>query len=226
VESGRLWASISRHWLLWIVVFVLVLGAAVAAAFLPKPTYQATATFGLVPQQPTSSPTVAPQASLAQSLVGNYLAQIDSKTTETKIRALITGPEKTVAWTATGVNDPGTLVLRVQVSSQDSSVVASVANAYVRQFTNTTTAPPGVSVVQYDVARTPTAPVSPNKKLLLGAGLVLAVVLASAAALLAGDTPKGPRQQRGSRTGAPTQVPPVGYDVPTDGERTAEPIRG
>ena len=36
MESGRLWASIARHWLLSSVVLVLVLAAAFAAAFLPK----------------------------------------------------------------------------------------------------------------------------------------------------------------------------------------------
>ena len=49
MESGRLWASIARHWLLSSIVLVLVLGAAVAAAFLPQRTYESTATFGLVP---------------------------------------------------------------------------------------------------------------------------------------------------------------------------------
>lgn len=258
MESGRLWASIARHWLLSLIVLVLVLGAAMAAAFLPHSSYESTATFGLTPTNSTSS------TELAAAVVPSYLATIDSDTTEALVRATLTGPAKTVNWNATGENEPGTLVIRVHVTSQDQSIVAPVANAYVKYVgalasksfaptttttttttkttttggtnpvkgstTTVTTTPesgPAVTLAVMDVARTPTSPVAPNRALILAAGAILGVILASCAALLAGNKP---RRNRGTQAPRPSAGPPavVPQELPTPMEsvRTVEPIRG
>jgi uncharacterized protein involved in exopolysaccharide biosynthesis len=225
MESGRLWASVARHWLLASVVFVLVLGAAVAAAFLPKQSYESTATFGLVPTVSDTQASGIPQTQLAQALVGNFLAQINSQTTEAVVRKGLTGPAATVNWSATGENQPGTLVLRVHVTSQDDAVVADVANAYSQLIRQAPSTPTGIGFVVIDQARKPSSAVSPNRALILGAGGVLALVLAACAALLAGTKPK---QRRGTKppratAAAPAVVPQVSTPVE---QRTAEPIRG
>jgi capsular polysaccharide biosynthesis protein len=258
MESGRLWSSIARHWLLTSFVLLIVLAGAVAAAYLPKRSYEATGTLALLP----SATSTTANTQLAQAVVGNYLAVIDSATTEATIRGTFTGPEATVAWKATSDNQPGTLVIRVHVTSQDSAVVAHVANAYVKYVgdlvtkafppitqTSTTTTPPtpkvgttlakpgtttttvtgptepAVSTVVLDDARTPTSPVSPNRPLLLGAGFILALVLASCAALLAGNKPRRSRVQT-TRAVTPVASAAPGPTGQVEAERTAEPIRG
>jgi uncharacterized protein involved in exopolysaccharide biosynthesis len=226
MESGRLWTSIARHWLLTSFVLLLVLAAAVAAAYLPKRSYEATAVFGVVPVSTADSTATGP-TQLAQALIGNYLAEIASKTTEARVRADFTGPEATTNWSATGENEPGTLVLRVHVTSQDPAVVANVANAYSRLVRTAAPLPQGISFSIIDEARTPTSPIAPNRPLILGAGGILALVLASCAALLAGNKPKRPRSQKPPRTtAAAPAVVPQNLSAPVENERTAEPIRG
>jgi polysaccharide biosynthesis transport protein len=224
MESGRLWASIARHWLLSSIVLVLVLAGAFAAAYLPKRSYEATATIGVVPNAPAAATSNA-TTQLAQVMIGNFLAQIDSKTTEARVRTAFTGPEATTAWTVRGDNDPGTLVLRIHVTSQDPSVVATVATAYSRAIRTAQSTPPGIAFTVIDEARVPTSPVSPNRPLILGAGGVLAIVLASFAALLAGNKPKRPRLQQSPRV-SPGAVATHNAPVSFEKERTAEPSRG
>jgi uncharacterized protein involved in exopolysaccharide biosynthesis len=226
MESGRLWASIARHWLLSSIVLVLVLAAAVAAAFLPQRTYESSATFGLFPEAPANSSS-GDLTQLANSLMGNYLAQIDSKTTEAAVRAGLTGAAATASWSVRGENDPGTMVLRIHVTSHDAAVVAPVANKYsqvIRAYAGT---PAGVNPRVIDEARAPTAPIAPNRALILVAGAILAVVLACCAALLAGNKPRRNRGRQAPRpTAGPPAVMPQELPTPMESVRTAEPIRG
>ena len=227
MESGRLWASIARHWLLSSVVLVLVLAAAVAAAFLPQRTYESSAAFGLFPEAPANSSS-GDLTQLANSLTGNYLAQIDSKTTEAAVRATLTGPPATANWSVRGENDPGTMVLRIHVTSHDSSVVAAVANQYSKTVRGYAFTPAGVNPRVIDEARTPTAPVAPNRPLILAAGAILAVVLAACAALLAGNKPRRNRRKQApprASAGTPAVVPQE-LPTPMESVRTVEPIRG
>jgi uncharacterized protein involved in exopolysaccharide biosynthesis len=193
---------------------------------LPKPSYESTATFGLVPSVTDTQASGIPQTQLAQALVGNFLAQINSQTTEAVVRTRLTGPAATVNWSASGENEPGTLVLRVHVTSQDSAVVADVANAYSKLIRQAPSTPAGIDFVVIDEARTPTSAISPNRALILGAGGVLAIVLAGCAALLAGNKPKRPRPTKPPRASAaaPAVVPQV--SAPAEQQRTVEPIRG
>jgi uncharacterized protein involved in exopolysaccharide biosynthesis len=226
MESGRLWTSIVRHWLLTSFVLLLVLAAAVAAAYLPKRSYEATAVFGITPVSTPDSTATGP-TQLAQAMVGTYLAEIDSKTTEARVRAGFTGPVATKDWSVTGESEPGTLVLRIHVTSQDPAVVANVANAYSHLIQTTHPIPTGISFQSIDDARTPTSPVAPNRPLILGAGAILALVLAGCAALLAGNKPKRTQSQKPPRTtAAAPAVVPAPLSTSVESERTAEPIRG
>ena len=103
---------------------------------------------------------------------------------------------KTVNWSATGENEPGTLVLRVHVTSQDQrwSPLSPTPTASSSRAHSPRRPASGSSPI--DDARTPTSAISPNRALILGAGGVLAIVLAGCAALLAGNEAEAPAREQ------------------------------
>ena len=179
MELRDLRQALRRFWLLAFVVWALVLGAGIAAVYLPKKHYEATATL-LV--QPTNIQFGSPGDQVAFVIA----AMEEQMKTDVFKRPLFTsvpgaGSSKSSLKTAT---EPGTGILHVTALSRRAYVAAALANAAAKRLI----AHPVSNKVTTSVlgpATVPTRPATPLRVPLLAGSFVLGLIAALFATLAA-----------------------------------------
>jgi capsular polysaccharide biosynthesis protein len=197
-----------------------VLAAAVAAAFLPAKTYEATSTIAVVPVE-SPGVSAATQTQYAEYLIPIVMADVESRDTEAAVRAELTGAAKTGDWEVSSEAEPNSpQVITIVVRGGDAQALAQVADAYAARAIGDADKSKGVQIRVLEKAEVPDAAVAPNPPLLILAGLVLGVLVGLGVALLLGDRPR--------TSGAPVFTAAMGDDfvspMATLG-RQSEPVK-
>lgn len=183
---------VRRRWVTAVVSFLLVLGAAVFALQTQNPVYEATATVGLVPTSSSSSTTndltsitLLGQAAAILPLYSEALTSIDTR----RLAAADMPPGMALGSVSASTFQNFPTILRINTRSTSPVAAQRSAQAFVTALQKRANAGDiGVngliSLQELGSPVLPTTPVSPHKKLTLGIGLMLGLVLAVAAAWL------------------------------------------
>lgn len=225
---------VRRRWRLVAAALLVALALGTAAAFLPTPTYEATAQL-FVATDTTRASIAAGQAFqgglLAEQRASSYASIINSPLV---IDAVI--KQLGLSTTTTDLQDrvtakavPGTVLITVAVQDSSASRAAQIANAITAKFTqqaNQIETQGGknaalVSVMTIWPAQIPLTPSSPNRAL----SLVLALVAGGAVGLLAavGRDATDKKVRTAEDVSAVTLVPVVAA-VPCDKASDVEPV--
>ena len=193
-----------RRWVVAWVVFLLVAGAAVAGAYLPKERFEATS---VVSVQPAGE-------GVSTQLLSYLIPIIEARVSGTSMAAAV---DQTLPVT---VRDPnrvvstsvpeGAGVMSITVTSENPAAPIPTANAYAQFLATQDLGTPALQVLVIDSATEAT--VTTPRLIILLSGLALGIVLASLVALAGASS--GRRSELGS-----------GYDGPAGPGLPALPAR-
>ena len=178
MEIRDLFTALRRFWPLSLLVLFISIALGVAAAYLPRERYSATATLIVSPAgQEIDFNTVDTVRFLLPSLV----AQVRTGKFGDEVQDRIPGLDfEGVSIDA--AEEAGTSILEIVVEAYQPTAAAIVANAAAQNLASSSTTEL-VKIEVLDPARPSSTPVSPNKPLILFASLVLGLILAVLAAL-------------------------------------------
>jgi Mrp family chromosome partitioning ATPase/capsular polysaccharide biosynthesis protein len=213
--------TLTRHWLVGLVVFGLCLAMGCAAALLPEKTYEANSTVSV---EPTTGQQAATGVQTINFLMPSFIERVESQPFRRRVARALPAGVAAAPVSIRGSVKTGTGVLSISVSSQDRVATAAWANALAARLvtemapgdrsaptpapqpgstTSTTVQVMDLSLI--DPASTPSSPSSPQVvPILLGSvllGLFAALFATQMAARLrrARDLP----EQLRSRLGVP-----------------------
>lgn len=180
MELTDVFRTVRRYWILVAAVFLIVAGAAGAAALLPADQYQA-----------TSSVLVRPQVdddAIASIQAVEFLMPALEQQAESPLLVETAAPDlvddlDAAGGTVTAAVDPQSGILRITVEAEDPAVVAPAADSLAEAVIDENPAPELLLMTVLEPARVPTAPSGPARVPVLAGGLVLAAILAVFAAL-------------------------------------------
>lgn len=176
------------RWLTFLLTALVVVAAAYGAIKIQKPVYQASTTVAVTP-----SPNIHDSGSLL-TVIGNLgqITPVFAQAVETRntraIAQSFLAPGMTLApATVTTFGNVGSALLKIVTNSTSPAVAQQSAEAYYEALAQRANAGQIgfrnlVTVLQIESPGLPTSPVSPRKKLTLGAGVVIGLLLGVAAA--------------------------------------------
>jgi len=174
--------SVRRHWLVAGAVFILVVAAAAAVLVATPRTYVSTATIGIVPGGPSVGLENYGQLSNVAPL---YAELAVSTAVRDRTRALVTG-EEGVTSVRSFRDTPLVLKLDASASTPEAAQItaSAFAEALLAEAANGVIAPRSqVTLRVFSAPGLPSTPVSPQRNLILLAGVLAGLVLAVVAAV-------------------------------------------
>lgn len=180
----ELLANLQRHWRIATVAFLSFVLLGAAAAFLPAPTYRATATLFVQPKPGNSSDSFG-AVEAARFVLPALGEVVTTETFRAGVQARLGEPPSPRGPTLSGVPEQGTPILRLSAEGRDPGTVEVWANATADQLirTNPSTL---VDIIVLDPARRPTEPSGPLKVPIMAGTTVLGLIAAVIASLAMG----------------------------------------
>lgn len=169
MRDGRRSFLRQRHLLLALLTLLLVAGGTLAAAFVPKDRYEATAVLSVEPADPTVS------TQLVNFLIPTVEARIDGQSLAADVASRLPQGLAQSGWDVQTSVEAGSGVLRITVSSDDRNVPLAAANAYAERLDEQIPGTDVLNAVVIDLASR-TVVVS-SRPTILVSGLSLAVIL-------------------------------------------------
>jgi capsular exopolysaccharide synthesis family protein len=179
-----------RRWVTFVIALLAVIGAAVAALLIQTPIYEATATLSLTPKASSGGSidqaiTLLPQIS---AITPAYAEAVTADDTQRLARTFMPAG-RVLAGASVATFQSAPTVLKISARSPRPRDAQLSAAAYVRalqQRSSSGEIGPAdlLEVLQIDSPRLPTAAVSPRKKLTIGVGIMLGLIVAFLAAWL------------------------------------------
>jgi Mrp family chromosome partitioning ATPase/capsular polysaccharide biosynthesis protein len=182
VTIGDLWAALRRHWALSLVIFAVVVGAAIASIVVPEERYESRVVLSVVPPDGRSFDFGGAQ--VVQYLIPPVLTRIRSEPFERDVRVRLPLGLRAAALQIAAANEPGTGIIEVDVESS----VPAAAEAGARAASERVVDEPGselVRVTELTPATPPESSTAARTPALLGGSVVLGLILAILAAVSA-----------------------------------------
>ena len=187
MELSSLLRTLRSQFIVAIVVFALVMGLGVVAAYTPDERFETRATVLAVP---VPNPNVSRPETLIGFSLESLRAQIQSRAFRARIREIIGEPYDRSPIRLSANSDPTTGLLRITANSTDQAAVAPWANEVVAVITDPTSIEeilPGSDVIftlrPLDAALPPSEAASPNRPPILVAAALFGFLAAIFAAL-------------------------------------------
>lgn len=181
MDIRELLAAVWRRKLLAFLVLLVELGATAAFLTMAPRVYESTATVSASPSQEALRSTgnlTTLQASIARLVTTGNVLDV-ARTRISPAPSLATMKES-----VSGTLVTGTVLIRITARHTDPALAARIANAVAAELPLHDPSDKVFTFQTVDDARQPTAPVSPNVRLIVVIGAVLGVALAVTAALL------------------------------------------
>jgi succinoglycan biosynthesis transport protein ExoP len=163
-------AALRRFWLLALLVFVLFVAGGAAAAFVPHPKYQASATLIVTPKDVNFA-----TISAINFLLPSVVEQIKTPQFHNRVNRRVPAWVRALQPKLSATFEPGTAILHIAALSTSPIAAAAAANAASRE-TVAHPLSPSAKMALLAPAQVPTAPASPRKVPILGGSIVLGLI--------------------------------------------------
>jgi succinoglycan biosynthesis transport protein ExoP len=165
-------ASLRRFWLLALLVFLLVVAAGAAAAFLPKPRYKASATLIVTPKDVNFA-----TISAINFLLPSVVEQVKTEQFYQRVQERVGPAVRATKPKIDATFEPGTAIMRISAESHSPVAAAAAANAAAREtVANPLSASAKMALLA--PAPVPTSPASPRRVPILAGSTLLGLIVA------------------------------------------------
>ena len=179
VGPAEILDALRLRWRLAALVLLAVLAGVLAYAYSLPSQYTAKAIVAITPK-----PSVGVSASDISQLGQKYVAYVSAPSTIAQVAAGL-GVDKTTLGNGVGADiATGSVNLTIKVQLRTPSTTAAAANALADAVVSFAADDKLVSAQVVSPATVPTSPSKPRRKLIAGAGALIAIILATAVALL------------------------------------------